>query len=79
MEEIDAREAQNSLPELLERVATGHRITITEQGVPIAVLGPYDAEKSGDTETIIKALLEFRKNSTLSGLNLREMIEEDRR
>jgi prevent-host-death family protein len=79
MEEIDASEAKNNLSELLEHVAKGRQIAITEQGVPIAVLRPYDAEKGVDTETIIKALLEFRENNTLSGLNLREMFEEDRR
>jgi prevent-host-death family protein len=78
MEEVGAYEAKTHLPKLLERAAQGYRITITKHGVPIAVLGPYDPEKSGDTAAVIKELLEFRENHTLSGLTIREMIEEGR-
>jgi len=79
MEEVGAYEAKTHLPKLLERAAQGYRITITKHGVPIAVLGPYDPEKSADTETIIKELLDFRENNELAGLSIREMIEEGRR
>ena len=79
MEKVGAYEAKTHLPKLLERAAKGHRVTITKHGVPIAVLGPYDPEKSADTEAIIKQLLEFRENNSLSEFTIREMIEEGRR
>ena len=79
MEKVGAYEAKTHLPKLLERAAQGYRIIITKHGVPIAVLGPYDPEKSGDIETVIRELLEFRENNDLSGLAIREMIEEGRR
>ena len=79
MEKVGAYEAKTHLPKLLERAAQGYRITITKHGVPVAVLGPYDPEKSVDTESVIQQLYEFRENKTLSGLTIREMIEEGRR
>ena len=79
MEKVGAYEAKTHLPKLLERAAKGHRITITKHGVPVAVLGPYDPEKSVDIEVVIRQLFEFRENNSLSGLTIREMIEEGRR
>jgi prevent-host-death family protein len=79
MEKVGAYEAKTHLPKLLERAAKGHRITITKHGTPVAVLGPYDPEKSVEVEVVIKQLREFRENHTLSGLTIREMIEEGRR
>jgi prevent-host-death family protein len=79
MEKVGAYEAKTHLPKLLERVAKGHQITITKHGVPVAILGPYDPEKGVETEVIIRLLYEFRENNALSGLGIREMIEEGRR
>jgi prevent-host-death family protein len=79
MEKVGAYEAKTHLPKLLERVAKGHQITITKHGVPVAVLGPYDPEKSVEIAGVIRELYEFRENNTLSGLSIREMIEEGRR
>ena len=79
MEKVGAYEAKTHLPKLLERVAKGHRITITKHGVPVAILGPYDPEKSVEIEVVIRQLYDFRENNRLSGLTIREMIEEGRR
>lgn len=79
MEKVGAYEAKTHLPKLLERVAEGYRITITKHGVPVAILQPYDPEKSIDVENVITQLLDFRENNTLDGLSIREMIEEGRR
>jgi len=40
MDKVGAYEAKTHLPELLERVIKGERITITRHGVPVAVLQP---------------------------------------
>jgi len=79
MEKVGAYEAKTHLPRLLERAAKGHRITITKHGVPVAILGPYDPDKSDEIEVVIRRLLEFREKNALSGLTIREMIEEGRR
>ena len=79
METVGAYEAKTHLPKLLERVTKGERITITKHGIPIAVLQPFDPAKNMDTKTIIKELRRFRKKNKLSGLSIREMIEEGRK
>ncbi len=79
MDIVGAYEAKTHLPKLLERAAEGYQITITKHGVPVAVLGPYDPEKSVEIEAVIRQLYDFRKNNNLSGLTIREMIEEGRR
>ncbi len=78
MEKVGAYEAKTHLPKLLERVAEGYRITITKHGVPVAILQPYDPEKSVDVENVITQLRDFRENNTLDGISIREMIEEGR-
>ncbi len=50
METVGAYEAKTHLPQLLERVTKGERITITKHGVPVAVLQPCDPEKNIDTK-----------------------------
>ena len=79
MEEVGAYEAKTHLPRLLERVAEGKSITITKHGSPVAVLQPYDPEKTMNVQAVIQALLNFREGNTLGDLTIREMIEEGRR
>jgi len=79
METVGAYEAKTHLPKLLERVLKGARITITKHGVPVAVLQPLDPEKKVDTQSVIAELRKFRDRHSLSGLSIRDMIEEGRR
>jgi prevent-host-death family protein len=79
METVGAYEAKTHLPKLLARVTKGERITITKHGIPIAILQPFDPAKNVDTGSIIAELRRFRKKNKLSGLSIREMIEEGRR
>jgi len=79
LETIGAYEAKTHLPKLLERVSRGERITITKHGVPVAVLQPFDPAKNIDLKSTIAELRRFREKNTLSGLSIREMIEEGRR
>lgn len=75
---VGAYEAKTHLPQLLERVAKGERITITRHGVPVAVLVPARPEKA-DVEDAVRRMLEFGKGRSLGGLTIREMVEEGRR
>ncbi len=79
METIGVYEAKTHLPQLLERVSRGDRITITKHGVPVAVLQPYDPEKRIDVAAVIAELRAFRAQNRLEDLTIRDMIEEGRR
>jgi prevent-host-death family protein len=76
---VGAYEAKTHLPQLLERVAKGERITITKHGVPVATLQPAASTKKMTARDTIDQLKKFRKGRRLDGLSLREMIEEGRR
>ena len=79
MDSVGAYEAKTHLSQLLERVSKGERITITRHGVPVAVLQPFDATQNADVRTAIQEMREFREKNRLSGLSIRQMIEEGRR
>ncbi len=79
MSTVGAYEAKTHLPKLLNRVAKGEKITITKHGVPVAVLQQPDQTKKTSPQSVITSLREFRKNHTLNGLSLKELIEAGRR
>lgn len=79
METIGAYEAKTHLPQLLERVSRGDRITITKHGVPVAVLQPYDPDKRIDVAAVIAELRAFRAQNRLDDLTIQDMIAEGRR
>ncbi len=77
MSRVGAYEAKTHLPQLLEKVAGGERITITKHGRSVAVLQPAEG-RSCAVSDIIRKLREFRRGKRLDGLSIREMIEEGR-
>jgi len=79
MEHVGSYEAKTHLPQLLERVAKGSRITITKHGVPIAILVPVGIRRSGPPSEVIAELRNFRKGNRLDGASLKGMVEEGRR
>ena len=74
---VGAYEAKTHLPQLLERVAEGERITITKHGHSVAVLQPVEGGES--VENAINGLKEFRRGKSLNGLSIKEMIKAGRR
>jgi prevent-host-death family protein len=76
---VGAYEAKTHLPQLLERVSRGERITITKHGVPVAILEPAGSTKKMTPRDTIDQLKKFRKGRRLDGLSLKEMIQEGRR
>jgi prevent-host-death family protein len=56
MATVGVRDLKNRLSEFLRRVAGGERITVTDRGRPIAVLGPPEA--SPDDEEISRMVRE---------------------
>ena len=80
METTVEHEGQTSLSELLERVSHGERITITENGVPVAVIEPPVAGDGGTSvQDAIRQMQRFELyNITLGEGTIRELIEEGR-
>lgn len=79
MRSIGAYEAKTNLSRLLEEVAQGETITITKNGVPIAVLAPAAGRSAFTPEDAIAVLRNSRKGRSLKGVTLRELIDEGRR
>ncbi len=78
MPEIGAYEAKTRFSEILRRVERGERFVITRHGRPVAVLEPVSPARQRDVKEVIEALKEFRKNKTLGGLKIKDLIEEGR-
>jgi len=76
---VGSHEARMHFGALLNKVATGERVTITRRGVPVAVLNPVDEPGKKDIAQVIERILENRKGKTTGGMSIREMIEEGRR
>ena len=79
MTEVGAYEAKTHLSRLLERVASGERITITRHGVPVARLVPAEPGPARPLAETVAELKAFRMGRRLGDLSLRELIEEGRR
>ena len=79
MKHVGAYEAKTHLPELLERVAKGERITITKHGTPVAILTPAGPQGRKSHSQTITELHEFRKGRKRGRSTLRSMIDAGRR
>ena len=77
MSQVGVYEAKTHLPRLLEKVASGERITITRHGRSVAVLQPVEGSGSSVSD-VINEIKQFRRGKTLQGTSVREMIEEGR-
>lgn len=78
METIGAQEAKTNLSQLLKRVAGGEEITITESGIPVAVLVPPEMSRKRTVQEVFAAIDEIAERNRLDGLSIRDMIEEGR-
>lgn len=75
-----AYDAQAHFPELLEKVASGEEITITEHGQPVARLVPVTRKHTPEERReAIRKIQELQKGLSLGGLKIRDLIEEGRR
>jgi prevent-host-death family protein len=81
MTSIGTFEAKTHLTRLLERVAKGERIVITNRGRPVAMLVPAQAEAGRDTAEIGREMLAYRDRvkRKLGARSFREMAHEGHR
>ena len=80
MKTVGAYEARTHFSKLLDEVANGEAITITKNGVPVAMLMPPTEVLQRNYAAAVDRLRRWRDEQglTLGGLSLREMIEEGR-
>jgi prevent-host-death family protein len=78
MRTIGANEAKTHLSQLIEEVTRGEQVAITKHGMPVALLVPVPSAQMPDVREVIRQLRELRREVTLGGLSVREMIEEGR-
>ena len=81
MTRVGTFEAKTHLSQLLERVAKGERIMITNRGKPIAMLVPPEVGTERDTARIGREMLEYRDQvkRALGGAPFREVAHEGHR
>jgi prevent-host-death family protein len=80
MRSVGAYEAKTHLSDLLDEVSRGARISITKNGVPVAVMVPPSSRGREDVAETIRKIREHRKGITLGKKSsIRELIETGRR
>lgn len=79
MKRVGVYEAKTKLPQQLDEVARGRRVTITRHGTPVALLVPAGVADTKPVGDVITELLAFRRGHRLGRLSLRALIEQGRR
>ncbi len=77
--EVGAYEAKTKLLEILRRVESGELFTITNRGTPVAEIVPPTARGRSSARAAIERMKTFQRIKGISGAQVREMIESDRR
>jgi len=80
MDTVDTFEAKTHLTRLLERVAKGERIVITNRGRPVAMLVPAETGEKSDAAKVGRDMLAYRDlvKRKLAG-TFREMAHDGHR
>ena len=79
MKTIGAFEAKNRLSELLDAVENGEEIMITKHGRPVAKLVPVEKFDRARAREAAEWLIRTRKQRSLGGLSIVDMIKEGRK
>ena len=75
---VGAYEAKTHWSGLLDEVAGGQSVAITKNGLLVALVIPPTMAKVYDVKKSVEEFRKYRKNITLGGLSIREMIEKGR-
>jgi len=77
---VGAHDATTQFSQLLERVAAGEEITITQHGQPVARLVPVTPSDSSESrrQAILK-MRELASRNRLDGIPIRDLIAEGRK
>ena len=75
-------DAQIRFPELLERAVRGEEIHITQQGSPVACLGPFPVPHPStqqERDDAFHLMQQIADRNTLGGPSIRQLIDAGRR
>jgi prevent-host-death family protein len=76
---LETFEASGRFPALLERVAKGEKVVITQGGKPVAQLVAINAIDQANVNNAVEELKRLRKGTTLGGLSWKKLRDEGRR
>lgn len=76
MKSIGAFEAKTRFGLLLQEAAAGQVTVITKNGKPVATIAPY--QPADERLGVVQRIRTLRKRLNLRGVNVRELINEDR-
>lgn len=79
MSSVGAFEAKTHLGELLDRVERGEEVLITRRGKPVARLCPVRDAAIAQAADAVTQLRALRRDTTLGGLDWRELRDTGRR
>ena len=79
MKTIGAFEAKNRLSELLDAAENGEEVLITKHGRPVAKLVPVEKFDRARAREAAEWLIRTRKQRSLGGLRIVDMIKEGRK
>ena len=79
MKKIGAFEAKNRLSELLDAAENGEEVMITKHGRPVAKLVPVNPVDKAKVREAIEWLKRTRKERSLGGLSIVDMVKEGRK
>ena len=78
--QLPVYDAKNRLSALLAEVQKGSEYVITNRGVPVARLVPYEAQRPAiDGTEYLARIREMRKGTSLGGDSIKELINEGRK
>lgn len=76
---ISSFEAKTHFSQLLQRVKKGERITILNHNSPIAVIVPFINNEMPNVQETIESLISFSNDKRLSGIPIKDLIDEGRK
>ena len=75
---VGSFDAKTHLPALLQRVAKGETVQITNRGNPVAMLVPVPPTQKHNPKEAAEQIRKLRKGLSLGNVSLRELIDEGR-
>lgn len=79
MERIGIYDARAKLSELIDRVQSGEEVILTRHGEPVARLVPEKRRRKGAGAATVARIRRLAKKLDIREVDVRKLIEEDRR
>jgi len=79
MERISIYDARAKLSELIERVQSGEEVVLTRHGEPVARLVPEKPRRKQSRTAAVTRIRALARRLNIRDVDVRKLIEEDRR